>query len=88
MKVKNEIKEQYGGLPFMTKDELLDEVVYLKLRLKVSEAQAEWLDRLADHERDYANGSSSEGVDESKAEVDELYREYKLSQSSMGKKLI
>lgn len=76
MRIKAEAKAHLDHLLDMDKEELVDMIADLTLKLKVEKAQSAWLDRLADHLRDHANSSDMDGAEESEAECDELYKEY------------
>jgi len=78
MRVKEEIKNKYPHYQERTKDELLDELIYFKLKYQEEKKQSEWLDALADHLRDYANARNynEEDFKESENYVNELFDEY------------
>ncbi len=78
MRVKEEIKNKYTHYQERTKDELLDELIYFKLKYQEEKKQSEWLDALADHLRDYANerNYNEENFEESENYVNELQEEY------------
>lgn len=86
--VKREVKDEH---PYskLSQEDLLDTALWLNLMYKKERRQSAWLDRLADHERDHANDSSSsmEEHDESKAECDALYEEYQATSKSVQEKL-